>query len=501
MIDFRAAARLTAPTFFALALAICAAFSASPCTAEDNAPGKDYALVWSDEFDGGGLPDPARWSFETEGNAWRWGNGEDQFFTDSRTENARRENGCLAITAQKENFEGFKYTSARISTQNKGDWLYGRIEVRAKLPSGRGIWPAIWIMPTDSEYGGWPMSGEIDIMEYFGFDADNVQNNLHTEDFNHRKGTGRGAKYAAPDARSGFHTYALDWTKDALVFSYDGKITFTCARDSDKTSVWPFNRPFYLILNCSVGGDYARTKGGIDDSIFPQEFLVDWVRVWQRDNGEAKTVRCAESEHGTASIEPAKDSWKTGDRATATATPGDGYRFDGWSGSRVTSVNPLSFTVSGNVALEPHFAPAGELVTNGDFSRGLAAWNCWAAEGAVTARMSARDSAFTAKMEQTGKEDWQAQIMQPIPLERGASYSVKFRAKTDGKRELTLRLARNYPPYDSFLIRKFATGKEWKDFEFVFDMKKESEPRSRVEIDFGTAGGAVSLDGISVTKE
>jgi beta-glucanase (GH16 family) len=129
-------------------------------------PLEGWTLVWNDEFDSGEIPSPDRWSYDVGGNGW--GNNELEYYTQYRKENARVENGALIIEARKENFEGMKYTSARLVTTNKGDWLYGRAEIRAKLPDGYGTWPAIWMLSTDWAYGGWPQSGEIDIMEHVG---------------------------------------------------------------------------------------------------------------------------------------------------------------------------------------------------------------------------------------------------------------------------------------------------------------------------------------------
>ena len=136
----------------------------------DNPNTGNKVLVWSDEFDYNGLPDSKKWSYDTDGNSGGWGNNELQYYTASRLKNAEVKDGHLYITAHKEDFEGFKYTSARLVTRQKGDWLYGRVEVKAKIPDGRGMWPAIWMLPTDWQYGGWPASGEIDIMESVGYD-------------------------------------------------------------------------------------------------------------------------------------------------------------------------------------------------------------------------------------------------------------------------------------------------------------------------------------------
>jgi len=164
-----------------------------------------WRLVWSDEFDYKGLPDPKKWDYDVGGKGW--GNEELQFYTARRRENARVENGHLIIEARKEAWEGRDYTSARLVSRGKGDWTYGRFEVSAKLPSGRGTWPAIWMLPTGWTYGGWPNSGEIDIMEHVGFDPDVVHASVHTSAYNHKIQTQKTAQIKVPAARSAFNAW------------------------------------------------------------------------------------------------------------------------------------------------------------------------------------------------------------------------------------------------------------------------------------------------------
>ena len=161
-------------------------------------------LVWSDEFSYAGLPDDSKWSYDTAGNERGWGNKESQFYTKARLKNAEVKDGYLFINAYREDYKGFKYTSARLITKEKGDWLYGRMEIKAKLPDGRGMWPAIWMLPTDWEYGGWPASGEIDIMENVGYDPYVILASAHTQSYNHVKGTQKSGKITIPDCYSEF---------------------------------------------------------------------------------------------------------------------------------------------------------------------------------------------------------------------------------------------------------------------------------------------------------
>ncbi len=254
-----------------------------PNLAAASPPGWD--LVWHDEFNINGAPDPKKWDYE-EGFER---NNESQYYTRDRRENARVENGHLVIEARKEAItidRGGKptpvqYTSASLITRGRASWTYGRIEVRAKLPAGRGTWPAIWTLGENIKTVGWPACGEIDIMEFVGHDPDTVHFNVHTKGFNHTKGNGRGSKAKLSEASTAFHTYMLEWSPEKLQFHLDGKPVFTCANDHTGPDSWPFDAPQYLLLNLAIGGSWGAQKG-IDDSLFPHRFLIDYVRVYQK---------------------------------------------------------------------------------------------------------------------------------------------------------------------------------------------------------------------------
>lgn len=248
-----------------------------------NAQVKFSKLVWSDEFNNPGLPDSTKWSYDKGRGCPQncgWGNNELQFYTDHRKDNARIENGKLVIEARKEDYSGARYTSARLVSKNKGDWKYGRIEVRAKLPSGRGMWPAIWMLPTDWEYGGWPQSGEIDIMEHVGYWPDSLFGTVHTESFNGMKGTQQSKSILLKDMSSAFHLYAIEWTETKISFFADGREYFVFSNDQSGYRSWPFDRRFHLLLNIAVGGNWGG-KFGVDDNIFPQQMEIDYIRVFQ----------------------------------------------------------------------------------------------------------------------------------------------------------------------------------------------------------------------------
>ena len=242
---------------------------------------KGYKLVWADEFNYRGLPDAKRWGYDTVGNKSGWGNHELQHYTFANPKNAWVENGSLSITAIKEAYKGCKYTSARLVTKNKGDWKYGRFEIKAKLPKGVGMWPAIWMLSTDWKYGSWPASGEIDIMENVGHKPDTVYGSIHTKAYYFRINTQKTKAVYLPDCSDAFHVYALEWDADQISFFVDDKKYLTFANEKKTFAEWPFDQRLHLLLNIAVGGDWGGQKG-IDDSIFPQKMLVDYVRVYQK---------------------------------------------------------------------------------------------------------------------------------------------------------------------------------------------------------------------------
>jgi len=237
-------------------------------------------LIWSDEFKGTGLPDASKWSYDTIGNPTGWGNNEWQNYTAGRIENAFLEKGMLHIKAIKELSGNRSYSSARLITKGKGDWLFGRIEVRAKLPGARGIWPAIWMLPTDWEYGGWPKSGEVDIMEHVGYMPDSVFASVHTESYNHVIGTQRTKGFYLPNLHEHFHVYAVEWDSTEIKTFVDNKMYFSFRKEAADPKVWPFDKKFHLLLNVAIGGNWGAVKG-VDAAAFPQEMIVDYVRIYQ----------------------------------------------------------------------------------------------------------------------------------------------------------------------------------------------------------------------------
>ena len=217
-----------------------------------------WNLKWSDEFDDNGLPLTKNWSYDVGGKGW--GNNELQYYTDADSTNALVKKGNLNITAVKADKENNHYTSARLVSKNKFDFKYGRVEVRAMLPKGRGLWPAIWALPTDWKYGGWPKSGEIDIMEHVGYEPDSVYGTVHTEKFNHVIHTqvGKGVKINPYNA---YHIYAIEWFEDRIEFFVDEQKYLSFKNTGKGAGDWPFDQNFHIILNIAVGGGWGGKKG------------------------------------------------------------------------------------------------------------------------------------------------------------------------------------------------------------------------------------------------
>jgi beta-glucanase (GH16 family) len=236
-----------------------------------------WKLAWADEFDQPGQPDAQHWTYEH--GLIR--NGEAQFYTVNRPENARVADGNLIITARKEAWEKVGYTSASLTTEGRFAFTGGKVEIRAQIPAGRGTWPALWTLGSDLGDHGWPGCGEIDLMEYVGMQPDRLHFTVHTQAFNHTKGTQRGTHITCPSPWVGFHRYGLVWTSQQLTWYFDDRPVFAYANDGQGHDHWPFDRPQFILINLAIGGGWGGQKG-IDDAIFPAEFRIDYVRVWQR---------------------------------------------------------------------------------------------------------------------------------------------------------------------------------------------------------------------------
>jgi beta-glucanase (GH16 family) len=256
---------------------------------------KQWQMVWNDEFDYQGKPDPEKWSYDI------WPahkvNTEDQTYTD-RLENVYVKDGNLVIAANKEKFGNAEYTSGRIHSQGKGDFLYGRVDVRAKLPAGQGTWSAIWMLPSDpykysttckenedwqgsSTCNAWPNSGEIDIMEHVGYDMQTIHGTVHNKAYYWANWEQRKGSIEGKNVEKAFHIYSVEWTPDSITVLFDNTPYFFYSNESTGWRAWPYDHPYHVILNLAIGGMWGKAGGPIDDSIFPVSMEVDYVRIFK----------------------------------------------------------------------------------------------------------------------------------------------------------------------------------------------------------------------------
>ncbi len=271
--------RLSALSIAFFGLALCTA----SCNQDDTQTvTTKFDLVLEDNFNVDGAPDPSIWAFEIGRGSQNdgWGNNELQFYTD-RPENAIVQNGYLIITAKQEAFQGASYTSARLKTQNLFDQQYGRFEARIKLPYGKGLWPAFWMLGSNFEEDGWPQCGEIDIMEYLGNSPTQILGTLHGPGFSGGESISKKYNLIGDRFDNGFHIFGIEWTKDHINWYVDDVLYNQITRQQveDEGGEWVFDNSFFMILNMAVGGNLP---GNPDtNTMFPQRMIVDYVKVYQ----------------------------------------------------------------------------------------------------------------------------------------------------------------------------------------------------------------------------
>ena len=239
---------------------------------------KDYKLIFEETFSKNGKPNPEIWSFEV---GEKWSNNESQCYVED-LKNCYIENGVLNLVATLQDQTPCKYQSTRINTYGKKHFLYGKFIIRAKMPQGKGSWPAIWFMGANKKNNvRWPLCGEIDLVEFAGNRMGKVSCAIHTEAYNHKINTDKGKSIDLLTASSSFHDYILDWTKDYLSFSVDDQEIFRVTKEmNDTVEQWPFDQPFFMIINLAVGGWYG---GSIVDADLPYRFQIDSIKVYQNE--------------------------------------------------------------------------------------------------------------------------------------------------------------------------------------------------------------------------
>jgi beta-glucanase (GH16 family) len=272
------AVRSLALGFIALGAGSAISVAAQPTAAPANGASvghEGWKLVWSDEFNESAI-DRSAWTFDLGGGGW--GNGESEAYTD-RPENARIEDGCLVIEARREKYMGFYYTSARLKTMGLKNFGYGRVEARMKVPAGKGLWPAFWMLGSDFPQTSWPACGEIDIVECIGRDPDIVYGTAHGSGYSGSMGP-QGRLRLIADTSQDFHVFAIERDDDRIRWFCDGVQYFTLSRGDQGANAWAFDKDFFIILNLAVGGHWPGPVAL--DTAFPAKLLVDYVRVYEK---------------------------------------------------------------------------------------------------------------------------------------------------------------------------------------------------------------------------
>lgn len=456
-----------------------------------------YVKVWSDEFNTPGLPDSAKWDYEV--GLIR--NTELQYYTYKRSENARIQDTVLIIEARKESYKGAGYTSASLISRYKGDWLYGKFEIRAKVPTGKGTWPAIWMMPTYGEYGGWPRSGEIDIMEYVGMNPSSLYFTAHfgTDPGSGHKSSGNSTTSISQPYNK-FITFSLVWSPDKLEWFADGVKYHTYTRTSDDPKVWPFNKMFYFILNLAYGGSWGAQQG-IDDTKLPHKFYIDYVRVYQlQESSGPFSLNIEPSTGGSVDVLPKLTAYPEGTQVTLTAKPEANYEFDKWL--HVGSGNPVSMVVSKNLNMIPVFKKKNELILNGDFSLGMINWgNLYFYSTQQKATASVIDGIYALNITNSGTANWHIVDQQfNLPFVQGVSYKITFDAWSENPGVADVFISKNYGDYGNYYSTTRNISAIKQSFSWIQKMDKATDYNCRFGFGFGKFTGKVYLDNVSIEK-
>jgi beta-glucanase (GH16 family) len=457
----------------------------------------DSLLVWSDEFDRNGLPDSTKWAYDTGGSGG--GNNEAEYYTNARLKNAHCDGSHLVISAIREDtgtcwYGPCKFTSARLLTRGKADWLYGRVDVSAQLPAGAGVWPAIWMLPTHSPYGQWPDGGEIDIMENIGKNPTKDYGTLH---FN-GSATPQGVATSST-LSSAFHLYSLVWRPDSLFLQFDNATILKYANTGD-WKTWPFDQRFFLILNFAVGGDWP---GAVDTANFGQkDFLVDYVRVWKFPQGTGPYSLVVRTQgQGSVAKTPDQPSYTAFSRVALTATADVGWRFDHWVGGNGGTVNPDTEIVTMNDTLTAVFLPAGERIGNGTFAQGLLGWSWWS-DGSVGGGATLVGRSACLHPATVGTSNWMAQFSWlGLSVQKGETYDLKVSAHVSAARPVQIGLVQDHDPFGAVSTGWAATvGPGPTQLTHSFKVAA-TDAVTRLEFDVGSDTTTLCLDSVSLVRE
>ncbi len=463
-----------------------------------------WNLVWEDNFDGNSL-DLTKWT--PQSGAGGWGNNELQYYTD-RADNIQVSNGTLKIIAKEENYMGSNYTSARLRTINQGDWIYGRFEARLKTPIGKGLWPAFWMLSTDSPYGAWPQGGEIDIMELVGHEANISYGSFHYGTPGNLQTQSTGYTLPSGTFHDNFHTFTLEWEATELRYYIDGTLYFTGTKASVAPYNWPFDQEFHFLLNVAVGGSWPGAPDAT--TTFPQIMEVDYVRVYQMLSDIPVT--------GKDLVLP----YTTNSTYSVPNIPGATYTWSVPTGAGITSgQNTHQITVdwgnqSGNVFCEitstcgtstssKYVTVSINMLSNSDFEQDFTNWRTRLDNGAnanfniVTTNVHGGQKSACIDVSQTGINNWDIQLIhQGLAYENATDYTLSFWAKADqNNRSMTVAFI-NPNTYSLYNARAFTLTDTWQQYTYAFTAPCAGDVQ--MNIDLGQYTGSYCLDDFLFTK-
>lgn len=473
-----------------------------PSATQTQTPGivPDWQLVWSDEFSETEI-DRSVWSFDI-GPV----NDTVQYFTD-RPENARVVDGILEIIALKESFSGYEYTAALLNTRKTMGWRYGRIEARIRLPRSNGLVPAFWMMPTDSQYGWWPYSGEIDIMEHPTNQVDMIYGTVHTGAYSAFTGSApRSSTIQISDAETEFHIYAIEWTEDRLNFYVDDQNYFTIENDHSGFGAWPFDQRFYMILSMGVGGGWVGNPDST--SVFPAIMEVDYVRVYQglKDvsiyGPNSVTANSHAIPYTAPAIEGLSYKWQVPESAQIISGQGTNQIEVDW-GTLGGNIQLELGRINGAINLNYPVEVSTNLLMNGGFEKGVNYWRTSSLPAGTDFVLTPDDvyagsHAVFVNLKNASVNAWDVELSQGnLALEAGDQYLVSLWAKADGVNPTISLAIINPNDFTLYGNRTIELSKEWAHYEMAFTVP--INVTVSFNIDMGKNTGGFYFDDISLT--
>ena len=453
-------------------------------------------LVWADEFSGTTI-DRSVWSFD-KGPA----NDCVHYFTD-RPENAAIEGGILRIIALKESYAGFNYTAALLKTKNSVYWRYGRIEARIKLPGTNGFVPAFWMMPVDDQFGWWPWSGEVDIMEHPTNQIDKIYGTVHTGAYCTYTGTTpQGSNIQIPDAETAYHIYAIEWTPDRIDFYVDDQKYFTFNNEYSGSEAWPFDQPFYIILNLAVGGGWVGNPDAT--TVFPAVMEVDYVRVYQYlydmaiIGADFVSYNSQNISYAVPDIVGASYAWSVPGHAQIVSGQNTHQIEVDWGifGGDVTLVVT---TKDGSYEIRYPVKVSSNYLKNAGFEKGVKYWNNFQsyllnADFSLTPTDS-HNGQYSMNIDVATHSTlaWEISLIKEnVMLEAGTQYNASFWAKTNGGENSVIGAIINASDYFVYKLDTITVTDSWAQYNLDFTAPENTT--ATYKIDLGDHTGSYFFD-------